>query len=410
MMRAVEDRWAARRNDFPALQRLVAGKPVVYLDSAATAQKPHVVIEAMRRLYAQGVGNAHRGVHAWANASTEAYAAAREVVARFLGAARPEEIVFTRGATEALNLAAWCLAERALAARPRVVVSELEHHSNLVPWQQRCRSLGFELAVLPMNDDGDLDLDAVDRVIDERTGVVALCHVSNSLGSVVPIERIIARAKDVGAWCIVDGAQAVPHLPVDVTALGCDAYVFSGHKVYGPDGVGVLWARYDELERARPWLYGGDMVTTVSLADATFAAPPQRFEAGTPNVAGAVGLAAALEYVESLGRASIGAHEVGLVSGLLDRLRGWPGVHVVGSPRRRASVVSLVVDDVHPHDVGTLLDDEGIAVRTGLHCAEPAIRRMGHAATVRVSFGLYNTDADVHRFCEGLRSVQEMFA
>lgn len=409
-MMGVDDRWAARRDDFPALRRLVAGKPVVYLDSAATAQKPRCVLEAMQRVYAEGIGNPHRGVHAWASASTAAYEDARAVVAKFLGAPRSEEIVFTRSATEALNLAASCLAEHAWTARPRVVVSELEHHSNLVPWQQLCRARGLEWAVLPMNDDGDLDPDAIERVIDERTGVVAVCHVSNALGSVVPIERIVARAKEVGAWCVVDGAQAVPHLPVDVAALGCDAYVFSGHKVYGPGGVGVLWARHETLARARPWLYGGDMVVTVGLHEATFAAPPQRFEGGTPDVAAAVGLAAALEYVDSLGRATIQAHEAALSARLLERLQGWAGVRIVGAPRRRAALVSLAVDGIHPHDVGTLLDDEGIAVRTGLHCAEPAIRRMGEAATVRVSLGLYNTESDVDQFCAALRRVQEMFA
>lgn len=402
-------RWARVRDDFPALRQRGEARPVAYLDSAATAQKPQVVLDAVHDYEAGGVGNVQRGVYAWASRSHDAYEGARSRVARFLGAARDDEVVFTKGTTDALNLVAASWGADALRSRPKVVVSELEHHANLVPWQQLCARSGAACVVLPMNDSGDLDVARLENLVDEHTAVVAVCHVSNALGTRVPVERIAARARAVGALCVVDGAQAVPHLRVDVQALGCDAYAFSGHKAYGPSGVGALWMRHALLAQGRPVAFGGGMVTSVAWNETSFAAPPARYEAGTPHVAGAVGLAAALEYLETIGHVELAVRETELLNALLGRLQGWPGVRVIGAPDHRVGVVSLVVEGVHPHDVGSMLDAEGIAVRTGLHCAEPAIRRMGVSATVRVSVGLYTSHDDLERFIRALAGIQEMF-
>lgn len=405
----VDRRFQTLRDDFPALRSNGLGRDIVYLDSAATTQRPRVVLEAMQRYEEGGVGNPHRGVHRWAAQSDAAYERARGRVARFLHAATADEIVFTRNATEALNLIAALWAPMIIGERRRVLVSELEHHANLLPWQRLCQLVDAELVVLPMTDAGDLELDRLPQLLDARTAIVAVCHVSNAIGTRVSLAPIVARAREVGARVVVDGAQAAAHLPVDVQALGVDAYVVSGHKLYGPTGIGALWMRREILHAAEPWQRGGGIVTSVSMHDATFTAAPARFEPGTPHVAGAVGLHAALDFLETLGLDAIASHDAALLASLLARLETWPGVRILGRPLARVGLVSFVVDGIHPHDVGSLLDGEGVAVRTGLHCAEPALRRLGARASVRVSLGVYTTEDDLERFFSALGRVQAMF-
>jgi cysteine desulfurase/selenocysteine lyase len=330
-------------------------------------------------------------------------------VAAFLGA-DPAQLVFTKNGTEALNLLAFSLSPARVRARPRVVVSGLEHHSNLLPWQELCRRERAELVVLPVDDRGELDLDQLRTLVNEHTALVAVCHVSNVLGTVVPVERIAAHAHRVGAWCVVDGVQAAPHLAVDVRALGCDAYVISGHKLYGPSGVGAVWARGEHWANAAPWQYGGDMVTRVSYQSAEFREVPHRFEAGSPPVEAALGMSAAIDYLRGIGLSEIARHEQRMLSLLVERLGGLSGVRVLGAPRERVAVVSFVVEGVHPHDVGSILDAENVAVRTGLHCAEPLIRRFGEEASVRASLGLYTTASDIERLVAALEHVQRLFA
>lgn len=406
----MREEGAIWRRDFPALAQSSTGPALTYLDSAATAQKPQCVIDALTQHWRLGVGNAHRGVHRWALRTTQVYEAARANVAKFLGATDASEIVFTRNGTEALNLVAFSLCASQVRARPRVVVSEIEHHSNLVPWQELCNRENAELVILPVDDRGDIDLDRMQTVVNEETAVVAVCHVSNVLGSVVPIQAIASHAHRVGAWCVVDGIQAAPHLPINVQDLGCDAYVISGHKLYGPTGIGAVWAPSRHWQNAPPWQYGGDMVTHVTLEEAEFQDPPYRFEAGSPPVDGAIGLSSAIDYIGSIGHAALMRHESRVLSSLVDELQAKKGVRVLGEPRERSAVVSFVVDGVHPHDVGSLLDAEGVAVRTGHHCAEPALRRFGERAAVRASVGLYTTQADIERLIRGLARVQELYA
>ncbi|HEX2734780.1 MAG TPA: cysteine desulfurase [Polyangiaceae bacterium] len=404
----MSDPGASWRRDFPALAEF-EGTHVAYWDSAATAQKPQAVLDAVVRHYQSGVGNAHRGVHRWAERTTEAYESARANVARFVGAAAAAEIVFTRNGTEALNLLASAVCVANVRARPRVVVSEIEHHSNLVPWQALCRLEGAELVIAPVDERGELDLEQLETLVDERTALVAVCHVSNVLGSVSPIARIAEHARRVGAWCVVDGVQAAPHLPVDVQALGCDAYVISGHKLYGPSGIGAVWARSEHWASAPPWQYGGDMVSQVQLQHAEFQHPPYRFEAGSPPVEGAIGLSAALDYLRAIGHDAIQRHEEQLLSLLIARLSELQRVRILGAPNQRVAVVSFNVQGVHPHDVGTVLDAHHVAVRTGQLCAAPALRRFGEHATVRASVGLYNTHADVEQLIAALQLALELF-
>jgi cysteine desulfurase/selenocysteine lyase len=401
---------AQARADFPILARTVHGRPLVYLDSAATTQKPRAVIDAVSRYYEESNANVHRGVHLLSERATKAYDDARATVARFLGAADPREVVFVRGTTEAVNLVAQTFGRRAVGAGDEVLVTGLEHHSNIVPWQMLCEERGATLKAVPITGEGDLDLDALDRLLGPRTRILAVTQVSNALGTVTPIAEVVRRAKARGVPVLVDGAQGLPHLGVDVRALGADFYAFSGHKVYGPTGIGVLWGRRELLEAMPPWQGGGDMILSVSFEKTTFNTLPHKFEAGTPHIAGAIGLAAALDYVTRLGPEAIAAHERAVVAYAVEALRAVPDVRLVGTPRERAGVVSFLVGDVHPHDVGTVLDRHGIAVRAGHHCAQPLMRRLGVAATARASFGLYNVREDVDALVRGIQAVREVFA
>ncbi|APW61527.1 SufS family cysteine desulfurase [Paludisphaera borealis] len=392
---------------FPALRQNVNGKPLVYLDNAASTQKPRAVIDALVRYYEADNANVHRGAHALSDRATAAYEKARETARRFLNARRTEEIVFVRGATEAINLVAQTFGRQHVGPGDEVLVTEMEHHANLVPWQQLCREQGARLVVAPITDKGELKLDVLESLITPRTKFVAVSHVSNALGTVNPIKRVIEAAHRRGVPVLIDGAQAAPHVPIDVQELGCDFYVFSGHKVYGPMGIGVLYGRLDVLESMPPWQHGGDMVDTVGFDATTFSGPPYRFEAGTPNVSGAVGLAAALEFLEGVGRRAAADHEATLLDLAVRRLSEIPGVRLVGEPGHRAGVVSFAVDDppMSPLDVSARLDAEGIAVRAGNHCCQPLMGRLGVSGTVRASFAIYNDAADVERLAAAVRSI-----
>jgi cysteine desulfurase/selenocysteine lyase len=397
------------RQEFPILRSRVRGKPLVYLDSAATAQKPRAVIEAMERFYFEDNANVHRGVHALSERATEAYEGARAKVARFLGAADPREIVFVRGTTEAVNLVAWTFGRTRVEPGDEVLITEMEHHSNIVPWQMLCQEKGARLVVAPVDDAGDLRLDELERRIGPRTRLVAVAHVSNALGTVNPVKRIAEMAHARGVPVLVDGAQGVPHLPVDVKDLGCDFYAFSGHKLYGPTGIGALWGRAEHLEAMPPWQGGGDMILSVTFEKTTYNRIPWKFEAGTPDMAGAVGLGAAVDWLSALDRPGAMAHERALLAHATGALGHVPGLRIVGTARQKAGVVSFLLGDVHPHDIGTVLDREGIAIRTGHHCAQPLMERLGVPATARVSLGLYNTREEIDALVRGLGRVREIF-
>jgi cysteine desulfurase / selenocysteine lyase len=398
------------REDFPILGRHVRGKPLVYLDNAATSQKPRSVIEAVSRFYGAENANIHRGVHYLSERATLAYDGVRERVARFLNATSPAEIVFTRGTTEGINLVAQSRARTTLKPGDEILITGMEHHSNIVPWQLVAAQTGAVIHAVPLTDAGELDLAAFDRLLTDRTRVLAVVHLSNALGTINPVRWMISRARERGIVTLVDGAQSAPHLPVDVQALDCDFFAFSGHKVFGPTGVGVLYGRASLLAAMPPWQGGGDMIETVTLERSTWAAPPARFEAGTPMIAQVIGLGAALEYVESVGRAAIGAWEEELLAYATERVAEVEGVRLIGTAREKASVLSFVVEGVHPHDVGAVLDDEGVAVRAGHHCAQPVMQRFGVPATVRASFAFYNTRAEVDTLVRGLRRVRSVFA
>jgi cysteine desulfurase/selenocysteine lyase len=401
---------AAVRAQFPIFGERIHGKPLVYLDSAATAQKPQVVLDALTGFYSHDYASVHRGVHTLSQRATLAYEGARARVGRFLGAADPAEVVFTRGATEALNLVAWSWARPRLAAGDEVLVTEMEHHSNIVPWQIVCAEAGAKLVVAPVDDRGELLMDELSRRLTARTKVVACVHVSNAVGTVVPVAEIAALAHAVGAKVVVDGAQAAPHLRVDVGALGCDFYAFSGHKVYGPTGIGALWGRRELLEAMPPYQGGGGMILRVAFEKTEYAPPPARFEAGTPNGAGAVGLAAALDWLEGLDLDAVAAHEHHLLERASELLGAIPGVRLIGTAARRAAVLSFLVDGVHAHDLGTILDADGVAVRAGHHCAQPLMERFGIAATARASFAVYNSREDVEALAAAVRRAQQIFA
>ena len=400
---------AAVRASFPILEREVHGRALAYLDSAASAQRPSVVLRAIEECYEHYYSNIHRGVHTLSQESTEHYEGARKSVAEFLGADKAEEIVFVRGTTEGVNLVAESWGRANLGKGDQILVSELEHHSNIVPWQLLCEQTGAELVVWPIDDDGDLQLERLDELLTDRVRLVALAHVSNALGTINPVAEIIEAAHATGALVLLDGAQGVPHLKVDVAALGVDFYVFSGHKVYGPSGIGVLYARHDLLTEMPPWQGGGGMIHTVSFEGSTWAPAPARFEAGTPNIAGAIGLAAALDFVQTIGIDNISEWEHQLLLPCRKRLSEIPRVRLVGNPERQAGVVSFVVDGVHPHDLGTILDQAGVAVRAGHHCAQPLMERLGVAATVRASFGCYNTIEEIERLGEAVEEAIELF-
>jgi cysteine desulfurase / selenocysteine lyase len=398
------------RRDFPILNQQVHGRPLVYLDSAATSQKPRGVIDAVARYYLDDNANVHRGVHLLSERATQAYEAAREKVQRFLNAAHAHEIVFVRGTTEAINLVAQTYGRARVRPGDEIVITVMEHHSNIVPWQMLCEEKGAVLRVAPMDDSGTLVLEELEQLIGPRTKLLALGHVSNALGTIHPVHRIVEMAHRRQVPVLLDGAQAVPHLAVDVQALGCDFYAFSGHKLFGPTGIGVLYGRSELLEEMPPWQGGGDMISSVTFEKTTYNKLPYKFEAGTPDIAGAIGLGAAIDYVRGLGLDAIAAHEHDLISHGTKALRDVPGLRLIGTAKEKASVLSFLLGDVHPHDIGTVLDREGIAIRTGHHCAQPLMRRLGVAATARASLAFYNSREDVDALVAGLHKVREVFA
>ena len=397
------------RHDFPILDRTVNGRPLVYLDSGASSQRPVAVLRAVEDYETHSHANIHRGVHALSQAATEAFEGARERVRRFVNARSTKEIIFVRGTTEAINLVAQSYARPRLQAGDEIIVSALEHHANIVPWQMICEQTGAVLKVAPINTRGEFLFDEYLKILSPRTRIVAVAHVSNALGTILPVKKIVDAAHAQGAVVLVDGAQAVPHSRVDVRALGCDFYAFSGHKLYGPTGIGVLYGREELLQAMPPWQGGGDMILTVSFEKTTYNDLPAKFEAGTPNISGAIGLAAAMDYIESLGIDAIAAHEQHLVELASAELQKIPGIHLVGTAPNKASIVSFVMDGVHPHDLGTILDHEGVAVRTGHHCAMPLMTFLGLPATVRASFAVYNTDNDVKSLVAALGKAREVF-
>jgi cysteine desulfurase / selenocysteine lyase len=397
------------RDDFPILRKQVRGKPLVYLDNAATSQKPQSVIDAITRFYTDENANIHRGVHYLSERATAAYDQVREKVARFINAPASREVIFTRGTTDGINLVAQSYARTFLRPGDEILITGMEHHSNIVPWQLVCEQTGAVLRAAPITDAGELDLEAFERLLGDRTRFVALVHLSNALGTVNPVKHLVALAHARGVPVLVDGAQSAPHLGVDVRELDCDFFVFSGHKLFGPTGVGVLYGRESLLERMPPYQGGGDMIGSVTLERSTWAALPAKFEAGTPMIAQVMGLGAAVDYVSELGFDAISAWEHQLLSYATERLQAIGGVRVIGTARHKACVLGFVMEGVHPHDIGTILDDEGIAIRAGHHCAQPVMRHFGVPATARASFALYNTCAEVDALMDGLLRVKKMF-
>ncbi len=400
---------ARAREDFPILKREVYGKPLVFLDTAASAQKPTAVIEAVKRCYEEEYANIHRGVYYLSQLSTEAFEGARVKVQRFLGARQACEIVFVRSATEAINLVAHSYGRTFLDRGDEIVISAMEHHSDIVPWQMLRDDKGIVLRVAPIDDRGELLLEDYEKLLGPRCKLVAMVHGSNALGTITPVREIIRLAHDRGIPVLLDGCQAVPHLPVDVQELDCEFYVFSGHKLYGPSGIGVLYGTANLLEAMPPYQGGGEMITSVTFEKTEYNVIPHKFEAGTPNIAGAIGLGAAIDYLAGLGVENIGAHEQTVLARATDLLSEIDGVRLFGTAHEKASILSFNIADVHPHDVGTVLDHEGIAVRAGHHCAQPVMARFGVAATVRASFGLYNTEAEAEALAAGIRKVKEFF-
>jgi cysteine desulfurase/selenocysteine lyase len=399
----------AIRSDFPILTRRVHGRPLVYLDNAATTHKPTSVLAAERDCYERYYANIHRGVHLLSVESTEAYEAAREKVRAFVNASGTREIVFVRGTTEAINLVAQTYGRRNVRAGDEVLITALEHHSNIVPWQMLCEEKGAKLKVAPIDRSGTIDLNELRGLVTDRTRIVSVAHVSNSLGTVNPIGEIVEIAHARGVPVLVDGAQAIARMPVDVQALGCDFYAFSGHKFYAPSGVGVLWGRGSLLEAMPPWQGGGDMIGSVTFEKTTYNVLPYKFEAGTPNIAGAIGLGAAIDYVRALGVERIARHEEALLAQATRAVGAIPGIKLVGTAREKVAVLSFTMDGVHPHDIGTVLDRNGIAVRTGHHCAQPVMDFFKVPATARASFGLYNTAQEVDALVAGIEDVRRMF-
>jgi len=398
------------REDFPILRQTVHGMPLVYLDNAATSQKPRAVMEAICQFYGSDCANIHRGVHALSERSTRAYEQARVKVARFLNAADPHEIVWVRGTTEAINLVAQTWGRANVRRGDEIVISAIEHHSNIVPWQMLCEQQGAKLRVIPVNDAGELLLEEYEKLLNPRTRLLAVGHVSNALGTINPVRQMAAMAHRQGAVVLVDGAQAAPHMPVDVQDLDCDFYAFSGHKVFGPTGIGALYGKPRLLEEMPAWQGGGDMILTVSFEKTTYNTVPYKFEAGTPDIAGGIGLGAAMDYLGEVGMHNIAAWEQELLAYGTERLSELPEVRLIGTARHKAAVLSFVFDGVHPHDVGTILDREGVAVRTGHHCAQPAMDRFGVPATTRASLAFYNLKEEIDALVRGLKRVREIFA
>jgi cysteine desulfurase/selenocysteine lyase len=401
---------ASIRADFPILQLRMHGKPLVYLDNAATTQKPQAVIDRLSRYYREENANIHRGVHALSVDATEAYDQARDRVRRFINAAEVREVVFVRGATEAINLVAATFGRAHVAAGDEIVISHMEHHSNIVPWQMLCEEKGARLRVIPITDAGELQLDEYERLLGRKTRLVAVTHVSNALGTINPVESIVRTAHDRGIPVLVDGAQAVAHMRVDVQAIGCDFYVFSGHKVFGPTGIGVLYGRGPLLEAMPPYQGGGDMIRSVTFERTLYKDAPGKFEAGTPNIAGALGLATALDYVSTVDLDRVAAYEQELLRYGTEALAGIAGLRLTGTAPHKAGILAFVIEDIHPHDLGTILDRDGIAVRAGHHCCQPLMARLGVPATVRASLALYNTREEVDALAASLRMARGVFA
>lgn len=397
------------RAEFPAIYQQVHGRPLVYLDSAATALKPRSVIDAARSVWEADCANIHRGVHQLSQRATKRYESARSRIGAFIGATNPREVIFVRGATEGINLVAASYAMPRLGPGDEIVITGLEHHANIVPWQIVRDKTGATLKVIPVADNGEVTLEAVEATLSAKTKLVAVAQVSNALGTILPVAKIVERAHALGAVVLVDGAQGAPHLPIDVKALDIDFYVFSGHKLYGPDGVGVLYAKQALLESMPPYQTGGDMILSVTFEKTLYNELPSRFEAGTPNISGAVGLGAAVDFVQAIGFERLRAHELSLLELGTTELTRIPGVRMIGTAPNKVGVLSFVMDGIHPHDIGTVLDSIGIAVRTGHHCAQPVIERMGVPATVRASLGLYNNEEDLFALVEGVKKVKEMF-
>ncbi len=398
------------RSDFPILSTEMRGRPLSYLDSGASAQKPRAVIDAMATFYAEHYANIHRGVYQLSAEATREYEAVRGKVARFIGAADEREIIFVRNATEAINLVARTWGEQNVGEGDEIVLTWMEHHANIVPWQMLAERTGATIRVAEVDDDGVLDVAHLTSLLGPRTKLLAFTHVSNAMGTINPARQLVELARERGITTLIDGAQAVPHMPVDVAALGADFYAFSGHKVFGPSGAGVLHGRLEQLEAMPPFLGGGDMIESVSFDGTTFAPVPQKFEAGTPDIASVIGFGAAIDYLDALGMDEIAAYEHELLVYATDRLRGVPGLRIIGNAKEKASVISFVLDDAHPHDIGTVLDGEGVAVRAGHHCAQPLMQRMGVPATARASLAFYNTREDVDRLVDALRKTVELFS
>lgn len=402
---------AAVRAQFPTLQRTVHGDhPLVYLDNAATSQKPEMVIDRIRAYYADENSNVHRGVHRLSQEATDAYEGAREKLARFINAAHTHEVIFTRGTTEGINLVAYSLGASHFSEGDEIIVSEMEHHANIVPWQMLCERVGTTLRVIPVSDAGELDYDAYTDMLGEQTGLVAIGHISNALGTINPVQQMIADAHAVGALALIDGAQSTQHTRVDVQTLDCDFLCFSGHKMFGPTGIGVLYGKEDLLNAMPPFQGGGDMIDRVSFDGTTYDALPHKFEAGTPHIEGAIGLGAAVDFLEGLDMAAVQAHEADLLAYATEQLQTIDGLRIIGTAQEKASVISFLVGQAHPYDVGTLLDQMGIAVRTGHHCTEPLMDRYGIPGTVRASFALYNTRDDVDRLVRALQRIQPLLS
>ncbi|MFL6527076.1 MAG: cysteine desulfurase [Chthoniobacterales bacterium] len=401
--------WAAIREDFPILEQQVHGYPLIYFDSAASSQKPRAVVDALRHYYEHDHANVHRGLHELSARATALYEGARQRTADYLGAASADEIVFTRGTTESINLVAQAWGGKHLREGDVILLTEMEHHSNLVPWQLVAQRTGARLRFVPVNEDGTLALDQLDSLLTTEVKLFAFTHVSNSLGTINPVAELCARARAIGALTLVDAAQSAGHMPLDVQELGCDLMAFSSHKMCGPTGVGVLYGRADVLESIPPWQGGGEMIVSVSLEKSTYKRPPHRFEAGTPIIAGAIGLAAAMDYIDSIGRAEIATHDAGLTSYAIEQLAGIPGVRVLGPKGKRGAIAGFVMNNVHPHDLTTFADQRGLALRGGHHCNQPLMKKFGLPGTTRASFYFYNTNAEIDRMAEILREAAKFF-
>jgi cysteine desulfurase/selenocysteine lyase len=397
------------RKDFPILRQKIHGKPLVYLDNAATAQKPQIVLDVVNRFYKTENSNVHRGVHWLSQKATEDYEAARVKVQRFLNAAQAREIIFVRGTTEGINLVAQSFGRTHVRAGDEIVISHMEHHSNIVPWQILCAERGAVLRVVPISDRGEFLFEEFERLLNERTRFVSVVHLSNSLGTINPVRKIIELAHSKNIPVLVDGAQAVPHIKVDVQELDCDFYTFSGHKLYGPTGIGVLYGKANLLEAMPPYQGGGDMISSVTFEKTTYNVLPHKFEAGTPHIAGVIGLSAALDYVTAAGLDAVAAHEHQLLQYATETLQDIAGVRLIGTAHDKAGVLAFVMDNAHPHDIGQILDQEGVAIRTGHHCCQPVMDRFGVPATARASLGIYNTEEDIDALVAGLHKVKEMF-